>query len=237
MARPRLAAPRRLVCGVVSTMGETPEAFLAGVREAKLVAIVRGTNSKAAAQSALALMAEGFRYVEVALTTPNAADAIAAIRASAPEGAQVGAGTVLKIRDVADVLAAGAQFIVTPALAESVDEAVRSGLPVLAGAFTPTEVLESMNRGATLVKLFPASLGGPRYLKALLDPFPDVPLIAVGGVGAKDAHEYWDAGAVAVGPGGPLVGDAASGTGDLDGLRERARDYLRRAADYISSKG
>ncbi|WP_343318656.1 bifunctional 4-hydroxy-2-oxoglutarate aldolase/2-dehydro-3-deoxy-phosphogluconate aldolase [Arthrobacter sp. TMP15] len=218
-------------------MGQTPEEFLNGVRDAKLVAIVRGTDSDAAVQTALSLMAEGFRYVEVALTTPNAADVIAAIRETAPDEAQVGAGTVLSIRDVADVVAAGAQFIVTPALAESIGAAVRCGLPVLAGAFTPTEVLEGMNRGATLVKLFPASVGGPRYLKALRDPFPDVPLIAVGGVGANDAKDYWDAGAVAVGPGSPLVGDAASGTGNLDKLRERARDYLRQAADYSPAEG
>lgn len=213
-------------------MNQTPEDFLAGVRAAKLVAIVRGTGRDAATAAALALMEEGFRYVEVALTTPDAPAAIAAIRASAPPGALVGAGTVLSVTDVKDVVAAGAQFIVTPALADSIREAARRDLPVLAGALTPTEVHEGMNRGATLVKLFPAFIGGPRYVKALLDPFPSVPLVAVGGVGAADAAAYWDAGAAAVGPGSPLVGDAASPGGDLDALRARARDYLRTAAGH-----
>lgn len=218
-------------------MSQTPEEFLAGIRSAKLVAIVRGTGGAAAAAAALALMEEGFRYVEVALTTPDAHGVIAAVRAAAPPGALVGAGTVLSAADVREVEAAGAQFIVTPALAESIRAAARRGLPVLAGALTPTEVLEGMNRGATLVKLFPAFIGGPRYLKALLDPFPAVPLVAVGGVGAADAAAYWDAGAAAVGPGSPLVGDAASPGGDLAAMRARARDYLRTAADHSRQAG
>lgn len=213
-------------------MNQTPQEFLAGVRAAKLVAIVRGSCSEAATAAALALMEEGFRYVEVALTTPDAPDVIAAVRAAAPPDALVGAGTVLSVPDVREVEAAGAQFIVTPALADSVREGVRRGLPVLAGALTPTEVHEGMSRGATLIKLFPAFIGGPRYLKALHDPFPNVPLIAVGGVGAGDAADYWDAGAAAVGPGSPLVGNAASAGGDLGGMRARAREYLRRAADH-----
>lgn len=222
---------------MVSDMGQTPEEFLAGIRDARLVAIVRGKDSEAATAAALALMEEGFRYVEVALTTPNAVGVIAAVRESAPSWGQIGAGTVLSVSDVNEVLAAGAQFVVTPVIAESVREAARRDVPVLAGAFTPSEVHQGVQQGATLIKLFPASIGGPQYLKALRDPFPNVPLIAVGGVGAQDARDYWDAGAVAVGPGGPLVGDAASGSGDLDGLRERARDYLRRAAGYVPLQG
>ena len=132
---------------------------------------------------------------------------------------------------------AGAQFIVTPAVADSIQEAAARGLPVLAGALTPTEVLEGMKRGASMIKLFPAFIGGPRYVKALLDPFPHVHLVAVGGVGAGDAAGYWDAGAAAVGPGSPLVGDAASSGGDLAAMRSRARDYVQRAANHAPKAG
>ena len=104
------------------------------------------------------------------------------------------------MRDVDNVLEAGGQFIVTPALAESVDESARQGIPVLAGAMTPSEAYEAMNRGATAVKLFPASIGGPPYLKALRDPFPDIPFIAVGGVGLDEAAAYWEAGCHRGGP-------------------------------------
>ncbi|QDY90112.1 bifunctional 4-hydroxy-2-oxoglutarate aldolase/2-dehydro-3-deoxy-phosphogluconate aldolase [Arthrobacter sp. UKPF54-2] len=209
----------------------TPEHLLAGIRETRLVAIVRGTDGGAAARAALAAMEEGFRYVEIALTTPDALAAIRTVRAAAPAGCFVGAGTVLTAADVAEVAEAGGQFMVTPSLASSIQESARLGIPVLAGALTPSEAYEAMNRGATAVKLFPASIGGPGYLKALRDPFPGIPFIAVGGVGLDQAAGYWDAGAVAVGLGGPLFGDAGSG-GDLAPVRERARAFVGLAAGY-----
>ncbi|MER7441443.1 bifunctional 4-hydroxy-2-oxoglutarate aldolase/2-dehydro-3-deoxy-phosphogluconate aldolase [Micromonospora avicenniae] len=192
---------------------------------ARILAVIRGTSSSGAIAAGSALLEEGVRVVEVALTTPDAARAIAALRAVAPAGTLVGAGTVLTAADVADVAAAGAQFVVTPAVVESIAEAARRDIPVAAGAFTPTEAYTAMRMGASAVKLFPASVGGPAYLKAVRDPFPDIPFVAVGGVGLDDVPGYLAAGAIAVGVGGPLVGDAASG-GDLVALRERARTYL-----------
>jgi 2-dehydro-3-deoxyphosphogluconate aldolase/(4S)-4-hydroxy-2-oxoglutarate aldolase len=208
-----------------------PEALLAGLRQARLLAIVRGTDGAAAAQAALAAMEEGFQYVEIALTTPGALEAISEVRAAAPAGCFVGAGTVLTKQDVDNVAVAGGQFIVTPSLVPSIEEAASRGLAVLAGALTPSEAFEAMNRGATAVKLFPASIGGPGYLKALRDPFPEIPFIAVGGVGLDEAAGYWGAGAIAVGLGGPLFGDAASG-GDLAPMRERARRFVALAGEY-----
>lgn len=209
----------------------TPEALLAGVRQARLVAIVRGTDGAAAGRAALAAMEEGFKYVEIALTTPGALTAISQVRAAAPAGCFVGAGTVLTKQDADDVGSAGGQFVVTPSLAPSIEAAAGRGIAVLAGALTPSEAFEAINRGATAVKLFPASIGGPGYLKALRDPFPDIPFIAVGGVGLDEAAGYWDAGAIAVGLGGPLFGDAGSG-GDLAPMRGRARRFVALAGEY-----
>jgi 2-dehydro-3-deoxyphosphogluconate aldolase/(4S)-4-hydroxy-2-oxoglutarate aldolase len=214
----------------------TSAGLLAGIRQARLVGIVRGNDGGAAAQAALAAMEEGFQYVEIALTTPNALEAIREVRAAAPAGCLVGAGTVLSQSDVEHVAAAGAQFIVTPSLAPSISEAAAAGIPVLAGALTPSEAYEAMERGATAIKLFPASIGGPGYLKAVRDPFPDIPFIAVGGVGLDEATGYWEAGAIAVGLGGPLFGKAASG-GDLTGMRDRARGFLGLAADFAARTG
>jgi 2-dehydro-3-deoxyphosphogluconate aldolase/(4S)-4-hydroxy-2-oxoglutarate aldolase len=209
----------------------TAGALLAGIQQTRLVAIVRGTDGAAAAKAALAVMEEGFRFVEIALTTPDALTAIREVRAAAPAGCFVGAGTVLTEQDVELVTEAGGQFMVTPSLAQSISESARLGIPVLAGALTPSEAYEAMNRGATAVKLFPASIGGPGYLKALRDPFPGIPFIAVGGVGLGEATGYWEAGAVAVGLGGPLFGDAGSG-GELAPMRERARSFVALAAGY-----
>lgn len=196
---------------------------------ARILAVIRGTDTTGAIAAGTALLEEGVRVVEVALTTPDAARAVEALRAVAPAGSLVGAGTVLTAADVAEVAAAGAQFVVTPAVVESIAEAARRGLPVAAGAFTPTEAHTAMRLGASAIKLFPASVGGPAYLKAVRDPFPDIPFVAVGGVGLADLSGYFAAGAIAVGVGGPLVGDAASG-GDLDALRQRARAYLAAVA-------
>jgi len=214
----------------------TSASLLAGIRQARLVGIVRGNDGGAAAKAALAAMEEGFQYVEIALTTPNALEAIREVRAAAPTGCLVGAGTVLSEADVERVTAAGGQFIVTPSLAPSISEAAAAGIPVLAGALTPTEAYEAMERGATAIKLFPASIGGPGYLKAVRDPFPDIPFIAVGGVGLSEATGYWEAGAIAVGLGGPLFGASASG-GDLTEMRDRARSFLGLAAEFAARTG
>ena len=205
--------------------------LVAELSTARVMAIIRGSDATAAAVAGLALLAQGVRIVEVALTTPGALAAITAIRTGAPDGCLVGAGTVLTAADVAEVAAAGAQFVVTPTVGESVRAAVHRALPVVAGALSPTEASTAAQMGACAVKLFPASLGGPAYLRAMRGPFPDLPFVAVGGVRLDQTQAYLDAGAIAVGVGGPLVGDGASG-GSLDELRARARAYLARVEKY-----
>lgn len=203
----------------------TEASFAEDLAAARVMAIIRGRDQAAVVETAVALFEEGVRFVEVALTTVGALSAIEQIRGRAPQGSLVGAGTVLTATDVADVVAAGAQFIVTPAVAPSIEAGAQRGLPVAAGALTPTEAWTAVQRGASAVKLFPASAGGPAYLRALRDPLPDIPFLAVGGVGLDDVEAYLQAGAIGVGVGSPLVGDAASG-GDLTALRDRARSYL-----------
>jgi 2-dehydro-3-deoxyphosphogluconate aldolase/(4S)-4-hydroxy-2-oxoglutarate aldolase len=199
--------------------------FLAELARARVMAIIRGSDAAAATAAGRVLLDEGIRFIEVALTTPGALAVIEQLRAHLPEGTWLGAGTVLTAEHVRDVESAGGQFIVTPAVAPSLDEAVCRSVPSVVGALSPTEVLSARTRGASAVKLFPASVGGPGYLKALRDPFPDVPFLAVGGVGLTEAQEYLRVGALGVGVGGPLVGDAASG-GDLEALRQRTRQFL-----------
>jgi 2-dehydro-3-deoxyphosphogluconate aldolase/(4S)-4-hydroxy-2-oxoglutarate aldolase len=185
--------------------------------ESRLVAIVRGER---AAPAVDVLFSAGVRLVEVSLTSRDALDVVA--RVTPPSGCLLGVGTVRTAADVAAAVAAGAGFVVSPALNPAVPAAVAAGVPVLGGALTPSEVETALELGVTAVKLFPASLGGPDYLAALRQPFPDVPFVPVGGVGLADVPAYLAAGAVAVGIGSPLVRDAADG-GDLRALAERAR--------------
>ncbi len=197
----------------------------------RILAIVRGPDPDAAIRTAVTLMECGIRILEVSLVTADALRVISEIVKAAPEGCLIGAGTVLSRSDVSAAAKAGADFMVTPALAESVAESVALGIPVLAGAFTPSEVVRAVDLGATAVKLFPMSLGGPSYLRALRDPFPGVPFVPVGGVDAAVARDCLASGAVAVGVGGPLIGDAVRG-GDLAALRTRAAEFLAVAGEF-----
>jgi len=201
------------------------------LRAQRVVGIIRGRDTDAAIAAGRALFAAGIGLVEVSLTTPRGLDAIAALTDGAPENCLVGAGTVLTRADVDAVVAAGARFVVTPAITDAIAAATAAGLPVLGGALTPSEVLAALREGAVAVKLFPASSGGPAYLKALRDPFPDVPFVPVGGVDRAVAREYLRLGAIAVGVGSPLVGDAASG-GDLGALGERAAAFAALATEF-----
>jgi 2-dehydro-3-deoxyphosphogluconate aldolase/(4S)-4-hydroxy-2-oxoglutarate aldolase len=204
--------------------------FLEFLRAARLIGIVRGTDARAALATTLTLIEEGVGLVEVSLTTPGAPDVIARARAELGADAWIGAGTVVTAADADRAADAGASFIVTPAIGPGVGAALERGLPVVAGALTPTEVVSAALTGTSIIKLFPASLGGVRHLRALLDPFPTTAFVPVGGVDEQAAREYLAAGALAVGIGSPLVGDAASG-GSLTQLRERARRFLAVVAE------
>ncbi|GAA1019947.1 aldolase [Acrocarpospora pleiomorpha] len=196
------------------------------LRSRRLLAIVRGSDPKAALSAIDVLAEEGVTLMEVSL---SGADALTVLRKAAAglagSGVHLGAGTVLTARDAVAARDAGAAFIVTPGLGDGVTEAIRLGLPVLAGALTPTEVMAAVRQGADAVKLFPASAGGAPYLRALRDPFPAVPFVPVGGVGLDSVQGYLEAGAIAVGLGSPLLGDAANG-GSLSELRRRAAAAL-----------
>ncbi|MEU4767633.1 bifunctional 4-hydroxy-2-oxoglutarate aldolase/2-dehydro-3-deoxy-phosphogluconate aldolase [Actinosynnema sp. NPDC023794] len=194
----------------------------------RLVAIIRGTDPAACVRTAAVLLDNGISLLEVSLTSTDALKVIERVAASAGSGAQVGAGTVLTAADARDARDAGASFTVTPALGEGVTASVELGLPVLAGALTPSEVLAAHRAGATAVKVFPASSLGPGHVAALRAPFPDVPLVPVGGIGADDVRRYLAAGALAVGVGSPLTGDAPDG-GDPVDLARRVRAFVDQA--------
>jgi 2-dehydro-3-deoxyphosphogluconate aldolase/(4S)-4-hydroxy-2-oxoglutarate aldolase len=194
----------------------------------RLMAIIRGGDPAACERTAEVLVAAGVVLLEVSLTSADALGVLARITSSLGETAHIGAGTVLTADDAKHARDAGARFAVTPALCEGVSAAVGLGMPVLAGAMTPSEVLAARAAGAAAVKVFPAEELGPRYVKALGGPFPGLPLVPVGGVALADVPRYLAAGALAVGVGSPLVGDAPDG-GDLGALRSRAERFLAAA--------
>jgi 2-dehydro-3-deoxyphosphogluconate aldolase/(4S)-4-hydroxy-2-oxoglutarate aldolase len=199
--------------------------FTTALRAERLVAIVRGSDPDASFRTVMALAEAGIPLVEVSLSGRDALTVIRRARDELGDDVWLGAGTVLTAEDAREAAAAGANLIVTPGLGPGVDESLRQGLPVLAGVLTPTDVITAEASGATALKIFPASaMGGPSYLKALRGPFPRTPFVPVGGVDAAAATAYLESGAIAVGVGSPLIGDAADG-GDLGQLRKRAAEF------------
>ncbi|UKY49995.1 bifunctional 4-hydroxy-2-oxoglutarate aldolase/2-dehydro-3-deoxy-phosphogluconate aldolase [Streptomyces inhibens] len=198
--------------------------FSTALRTERLVAIIRGRDPEASFRTVMALVEADIPLIEISLSGADALTVIRRARAELGDAAWLGAGTVLTGDDARRAAEAGANLIVTPGLGAGLEESVRQGLPTLAGVMTPSEVIAAEALGVSALKLFPASAGGPAYLRALRGPFPELPFVPVGGVDTAVAQAYFDAGAVAVGVGSPLVGDAADG-GDLDGLRKRAAEF------------
>jgi 2-dehydro-3-deoxyphosphogluconate aldolase/(4S)-4-hydroxy-2-oxoglutarate aldolase len=198
------------------------EHFRSVLRQDRLLAIIRGTDPDACVASAQVLAEAGIRLVEVSLTTTDAFDVISRLAGSDLE-ITLGAGTLLTEQDARGARDAGATFAVTPGAGPGVTAAARLGMPVLAGCLTPSEVIAADQAGH-IVKLFPASVSGPAYLRALRDPLPHTDIVPVGGVDLDAAREYLSIGAVAVGVGSPLLGDAPHG-GDLAALADRAARF------------
>jgi 2-dehydro-3-deoxyphosphogluconate aldolase/(4S)-4-hydroxy-2-oxoglutarate aldolase len=199
-----------------------PASVMEAIAAAGIVAVLRAGDASRFERAAEVLVEAEVTCVEFTLTSRGAVEALRRFAARMPAGVTLGAGTVLE-PDTADAaIDAGASYLVTPTVElEVIERARRRGVAALPGAFTPTEILRAWRAGADAVKLFPASVGGPAYLRAVKAPLPEVPLVPTGGIGLEEIGRYLDAGALAVGLGGPLVGDAGDG-GDLAALRRRA---------------
>jgi 2-dehydro-3-deoxyphosphogluconate aldolase/(4S)-4-hydroxy-2-oxoglutarate aldolase len=200
-------------------------AFLEQVAAVPVVAILRAAGAGRFLEVGRVLYEAGVRSVEVTLTSSGALEAFARLREELPSDALLGVGTVRSAGDAQRAAEVGATYLIAPdCRPEVVAWAVERGVPVVPGALTPTEIAAAWGAGATAVKVFPVSaVGGPAYVKAVRAPLPEVPLVPTGGVGIDDIGAYLAAGAVAVGIGSPLLGDAGDPGGDLEALGERAR--------------
>ena len=189
-----------------------------------VIAVVRLDDLSKAVPLTEALVAGGVRAVEFTFTNPAAGEAIAAASAALGSRALIGAGSVLDAETARVAILAGARFVVTPTVSLSTIEICnRYGVATTIGALTPTEILTAWQAGATFVKVFPASLGGPRYLRDVLGPLPQLKLIPTGGVDVDNAGEFIRAGAVAVALGSNLVDGRSVATEDWETITARAQ--------------
>jgi 2-dehydro-3-deoxyphosphogluconate aldolase/(4S)-4-hydroxy-2-oxoglutarate aldolase len=192
-----------------------------------IVAVVRSPDSHRLVDVAKSLAEGGVRVMEITFTVPNALDVIRQVSQSLGESILLGAGTVLDAETARAAILAGAEFIVAPTLNLDVIRLChRYDKLVMPGAFTPTEILTAWEAGADIVKVFPADVGGPAYLKALRGPLPQVRLMPTGGVDLNTAGEFLKAGACCLGVGSQLVDPKAVAAGDYAHIRDLARQYV-----------
>lgn len=203
------------------------QAVLERITTTGVVPVIRARSADEAASAIAAIQKGGLSVLEITMTVPGAVELIREVARRATD-ALVGAGTVLAPATARACIAAGARFVVSPALNLATIEACReAGIAVLPGALTPTEVVTAWNAGADLVKVFPANaLGGPSYIKSLKAPLPEVRLVPTGGVNLQTAKDFIKAGAAALGVGADLVDLAALRRGEAELITERARQFL-----------
>jgi 2-dehydro-3-deoxyphosphogluconate aldolase/(4S)-4-hydroxy-2-oxoglutarate aldolase len=191
----------------------------------RALAVVRAPEIPDPVALADALAESGIRALEFTFTTPGVLDHLSAAAASK---AVLGMGTVLTADQARAAIDGGAKFLVTPGIRASVAEvAADSEIPVIMGALTPTEVLVALDLGAAAVKIFPAGALGPRYIKDLHGPFPDVALIPSGGVNAGNAADFLAQGSAAVSAGTDVVPPQAVVSGNWSEIAYRAASFVK----------
>jgi 2-dehydro-3-deoxyphosphogluconate aldolase/(4S)-4-hydroxy-2-oxoglutarate aldolase len=207
------------------------------IAAAGVIAVLRAPAPDVALSAIAALVRGGITGVEVTYTTPGASQIIRAALEQWPSEIVVGAGTLTEAGQVGDATAAGAEFLVSPGARPALAaEMISTGRPVMLGAFTPSEVMTALDLGATAIKLFPASLGGPALLRALRGPFPDVSWVPTGGVSPNNLDDWLHSGAVAVGAGSELCSPVAIRESRWNDIEQGAQRF-RRALDSARGRG
>lgn len=193
------------------------------LKSTRVLAVLRAPSPQSAIRAADALVAGGVTGLEITYSTPDAPAVIRALDEKYGDRIYLGAGTVTTARQADEAADAGARFLVSPGTREALTAAMKAtGLTVMTGALSPSEVMAALEYGSDVVKVFPASLGGPAYLRALRGPFPDVALMPTGGVSPENIGEWFAAGAIAVGAGSELVASAALAAEDWAEITRRA---------------
>ncbi len=207
------------------------EATLHRLHDLGLVAVIRGPSPELTVRMVEALAAGGVTGIEITYTTPNAAEVVRALDRSFGDQILLGMGTLTDLAQAAEALDAGARYLVSPITDDALGRAmVATGLPVMIGALTPTEVFRAYQMGSDVVKLFPGSAVGPDYVKALRGPFPHIPFMPTGGVDENNLGAWFKAGVFAVGAGSQLSPAKLAREGRFDEIMAVARRFAAAVA-------
>lgn len=199
---------------------------MSSILDNKIIAIIRGANSKDVLNMAKALHEGGVNILEITMNSPNALSAIEEITVELGDRVVVGAGTVLDSETARAAILAGAKFILSPTVdIETIQMAKRYGALSIPGAFTPTEILSAYENGGDIIKVFPATLG-PSFIKDIRGPLPQIPLLPTGGIDLNNIQEFMKAGAIGCGIGSALVNTQLEITDEyFVQLTEKARQF------------
>lgn len=193
-----------------------------------VVAVIRNVPKEKVSKVAESLIAGGVNALEVTLDGEDAFHVIERLVGEFENEAVVGAGTVLDGVSAELAIRSGAEFIVSPVLREDVIKTtLRNGKISIPGAITPTEMLTAIELGAHIVKVFPASVGGPAFIKNVRGPLPQISIIPTGGIDLENAADFIKAGAIAIGAGGNLVDNKAISVDNYDHITRTAREYVK----------
>jgi 2-dehydro-3-deoxyphosphogluconate aldolase/(4S)-4-hydroxy-2-oxoglutarate aldolase len=194
-----------------------------------VVAVMRGADADTIIEVAQALHVGGVTAYEITADNPDAMELISEVSASfTDEEAIVGAGTVLDSETARASIMNGAEFVVGPNFDEGVVETCnRYGTLVAPGILTPTEAVNAYEAGADMVKVFPASVMGPKHLASIKGPLPQIPLMPTGGIDIDNVADYVEAGAVVVGAGSAIMDGDAIAAGDFESITETAREFTQ----------
>jgi 2-dehydro-3-deoxyphosphogluconate aldolase/(4S)-4-hydroxy-2-oxoglutarate aldolase len=205
--------------------------LLQRITEVGLVAVVRAQSADDAIRIAEAVQAGGCAAIEVTFTIPGAHRVLEALAARfAPSDLILGAGTVLDPETARIAILSGARYVVAPSLnPETVRLCNRYQIAVMPGAMTIRDVVEAMEAGADIIKLFPGEAFGPQMIKAIKGPLPQAPLMPTGGVDVENVGDWIRAGAVAVGAGSSLIGPAQNG--EYSRVTQLAREFINKIAE------
>jgi 2-dehydro-3-deoxyphosphogluconate aldolase / (4S)-4-hydroxy-2-oxoglutarate aldolase len=200
---------------------------LAKINELGLVSVIRGPSADLTIKMVEALVEGGVLAIEITYSTPNAEDVVSRLAKHFGDRIVLGMGTLTLPAQVSSALSAGANFLVSPVCVPNLVKAMTSsGAATMVGALTPTEVFSAFEAGTDVVKIFPGSLTGPSYIKALHGPFPHIPMMPTGGVSADNVSDWFAAGVVAVGAGSELCPPKLAQEGKFTEITERAKSFV-----------
>ena len=194
--------------------------ILKSIIENKIIAVIRSTVSEDLISFIDIVVESGINSIEVTLTTPNALSIIKQLRNNYENSILLGAGTVIDLDGAKRAIDAGAEFIVMPIYnIEVINYLKNNRFPIISGAFSPTEIYNSYNAGADMIKIFPANLLGIKNFKSLQIIAPKIPLMVTGGITTDNSREWLDSGADVLGIGSSLINDQIISSKDYDKLK------------------